>query len=86
MCKEKADIMEKKYKEEMVKRKKVHNMLEDMKGKIRVFCRIRPMNEKEKEMNCTSIIAIVDEFTVNLESKYGPKNYSFDACFGDSST
>jgi len=31
------EIVEVKYKEEQKKRKKLHNEIEDMKGKIRVF-------------------------------------------------
>lgn len=41
--------IEVKYKEEQVKRKKLHNELEDMKGKIRVFCRVRPLTSSELE-------------------------------------
>jgi kinesin family member C2/C3 len=37
-----------KYKEEQVKRKKLLNELEDIKGKIRVYCRIRPFSKTEK--------------------------------------
>ena len=39
-----------KYQNETVQRKKLHNVLEDMKGKIRVYCRVRPMNQKEVRM------------------------------------
>ena len=30
-------------------RKKYYNMVEDMKGKIRVYCRARPLSGSEKE-------------------------------------
>jgi kinesin family protein C2/C3 len=40
-------ILQAKFNEEIHRRKKLHNILEDMKGKIRVFCRIRPMSEPE---------------------------------------
>lgn len=30
-----------------VLRKKYYNMVEDMKGKIRVYCRVRPMSKDE---------------------------------------
>jgi hypothetical protein len=42
------DIVSTKYKEEQVKRKKLLNELEDMKGKVRVYCRIRPFTKTEK--------------------------------------
>jgi hypothetical protein len=33
-----------KYDYEQLIRKRLHNQIEDMKGKIRVFCRVRPMS------------------------------------------
>jgi hypothetical protein len=41
------DIVATKYKEEQVKRKKLLNELEDAKGKVRVYCRIRPFSKNE---------------------------------------
>lgn len=35
-----------------------------MKGKIRVYCRIRPLNEKESSEREKQMLATVDEFTV----------------------
>lgn len=35
------------YREEVIARKKAHNALEDAKGKIRVFARVRPLLEFE---------------------------------------
>jgi len=42
------DIVSTKYKEEQVKRKALLNELEDIKGKVRVYCRIRPFSKTEK--------------------------------------
>uniref|UniRef100_A0A0E0CU29 Kinesin motor domain-containing protein n=1 Tax=Oryza meridionalis TaxID=40149 RepID=A0A0E0CU29_9ORYZ len=36
-----------KYYEEMAKRKKLHNIVEETKGNIRVFCRCRPLSKDE---------------------------------------
>lgn len=41
--------LEKLYRDEQLLRKKYWNMMEDMKGKIRVFCRCRPMSSSELE-------------------------------------
>ena len=38
----------------------MHNMLEDLKGKIRVFCRVRPMNSVEKGRAATQIVRVAD--------------------------
>ena len=62
------DIVSTKYKEEQVKRKKLLNELEDMKGKIRVYCRIRPFSKSEKTdadraMPCVNI---TDEMSLSV--------------------
>jgi len=75
-------IMEDKYKDEMLKRKKLHNMIEDMKGKIRVYCRIRPPNQQEINMNSPVILNVVDELTLKVNTKHGPKTFNFDSVFG----
>lgn len=36
------------YNSERVLRKKYYNLIEDMKGKIRVYCRARPLSGSEK--------------------------------------
>ncbi|KAK6154063.1 hypothetical protein DH2020_013702 [Rehmannia glutinosa] len=56
--------MEALYKEEQVKRKRYFNMIEDMKGKIRVYCQLRPLSEKEISVKERNMLANVDEFTV----------------------
>ena len=52
--------IEQKYKQEVLKRKKLHNELEDMKGKIRVYARVRPLNKNEKDMGSPSVVDIPD--------------------------
>ncbi|XP_072995272.1 kinesin-like protein KIN-14I [Typha latifolia] len=52
------------YKEEQVLRKRYYNTIEDMKGKIRVFCRLRPLNEKEIVEREKNVLVSQDEFTV----------------------
>ncbi|KAL6530939.1 Kinesin-like protein KIN-14E [Orobanche hederae] len=56
--------MEALYKEEQVMRKRYFNMIEDMKGKIRVYCRVRPLSEKEIYLKERNVVAKVDEFTL----------------------
>lgn len=56
------EISEQKYKEEVKKRRKLHNEIEDMKGKIRVFARVRPINSKDSGGNW-NVIKIPDEMT-----------------------
>ncbi|XP_014520958.1 kinesin-like protein KIN-14I [Vigna radiata var. radiata] len=56
--------MELLYKEEQVLRKRYFNTIEDMKGKIRVYCRLRPLSEKEIANKERDSLNTVDEFTV----------------------
>ena len=70
-------------KDSVRQRKLLHNQLEDLRGKIRVFCRIRPMSEQEYQRNCVNITTIIDDFSFNVEANPGKlKKYSFDAIFG----
>ena len=48
-------------------RRKFYNELEDLKGKIRVFCRVRPLSGSEKERGCQEAVKCADEcVTVRL--------------------
>jgi len=40
-----------------------------MKGKIRVFCRVRPLNEHERQAGHIPVVTIVDHFTVKIKFK-----------------
>ncbi|XP_044983353.1 kinesin-like protein KIN-14E isoform X1 [Hordeum vulgare subsp. vulgare] len=42
-----CDDLKVKYHEEMAKRKKLHNIVQETKGNIRVFCRCRPLSKVE---------------------------------------
>eukprot|EP00439_Symbiodinium_sp_Y106_P076875 s2706_g15.t4 len=68
-------------------RRRIHNALEDLKGSIRVFCRIRPINKREKELQDVDVTELVDSMTVNTQKpSYGsiandPEQFNFDAVF-----
>lgn len=85
--KEKNQQKEQELKDSLRQRKLLHNQLEDLKGKIRVYCRIRPMNRTEVSKKCTNILTISDEFTVNTETKNGQiKPFVYDSVFGPNSS
>lgn len=66
----------------------MHNELEDSKGKIRLFCRVRPLTktELEREESKYMAIKIIDEFSLIISGKAGPRNYAFDSVFGPESS
>ncbi|KAM4129138.1 hypothetical protein ACJW30_02G221400 [Castanea mollissima] len=75
------------YKEEQVLRKRYFNTIEDMKGKIRVFCRLRPLNEKEISEKGKYALTWLDEFTVEHPWKDDkPKQHIYDRVFDGSAT
>lgn len=74
---------------EIDKRKELHNMLEDMKGRIRVFVRLRPMIESEKENNFEESLSKEDNRTCVMyrEDERGSfsKSWEFDHVFNGTS-
>ncbi|EFN56078.1 hypothetical protein CHLNCDRAFT_145586 [Chlorella variabilis] len=70
------------YRDEAIMRKKIFNQMEDMKGKIRVYCRVRPILQMEKDRGQTEAVMIPDELTIGLNWKGTKKEWSFDSVFG----
>lgn len=56
-------------------------MMEDMKGKIRVFARVRPMLGFEADRGHKNALNIPDELTLDHIWKDKKREYSFDAVF-----
>lgn len=63
-------------------RKKLHNTVEDLKGAIRVFCRVRPINSREKGLNDSEMTRQKDPMTLEIkETKGTVHTFNFDAVF-----
>lgn len=76
-----------KFKEEQTKRKDLLNELEDIKGKIRVYCRVRPFSRTEledidKKKMCMDIN---DQLSVTVHGRI-ENTYNFNNVFGIDST
>ena len=56
--------LEGKFKQEQALRKKYYNIIEDMKGKIRVYARCRPLSGSELERGNSSVVRFVDEVRI----------------------
>ena len=53
-----------------------------MKGKIRVFCRVRPPSDLELRRGGDEIVTEVeDEYSLNLNTARGTKSFLFDRVF-----
>ena len=63
------------------------NELEDIKGKIRVYCRIRPFSRTEKEdpAKMKMCVEINDSMSLTVHGRMSHM-YNFDSVFGTEST
>merc|ERR1712159_943371 len=78
--KEKESLM-KSYMREQKLRKKFYNQLEDMKGKVRVYCRVRPLNKKEKARGCQQCVSFKDDDTIIVTKDKKDFKFVFDVVF-----
>ncbi len=68
--------------DEALTRKKIFNQMEDLKGKIRVYCRVRPMLKFELDKGQKMALKIPDELSLEfMQTKDKKREYSFDAVF-----
>lgn len=63
-------------------RRKVHNAIEDLKGNLRVFCRVRPLNRREVELGDYEAVSVMDAMRVEVP-RYG--FFTFDSVFSPGS-
>lgn len=77
-----AGISEDELREAEFCRRRVHNAIEDMKGQIRVFCRVRPLNCKEVSEGDLPAVHVIDDMTLEV-----PRGglFSFDSVFAPGS-
>ncbi|CAA7061350.1 unnamed protein product [Microthlaspi erraticum] len=77
------------YKRVMEENRKLYNLVQDLKGNIRVYCRVRPFNPGQ-ETGLSSVEQIEEgTITMRLPSKYGKegrKPFMFNKVFGPSAT
>ncbi len=68
-------------------RRKLHNLVLELKGNIRVFCRIRPKSEKETREEAAPEPAVTANDRLNLiRIEAQSKNFEFDRVFGSLSS
>jgi hypothetical protein len=73
------------FNKEQIIRKRLHNEIEDMKGKIRVYLRVRPFSKSEAERGCTEAVTKDGKQSICVKGASGPdskKSYEFDSVFG----
>lgn len=83
---EENKLLTENYNSERVLRKKYYNMVEDMKGKIRVYCRARPLSTSEKSRGNFSVLKSPDEYSLQVDSQRGLKEFQYDQIFMEDSS
>ncbi|KAG7610527.1 Calponin homology domain [Arabidopsis suecica] len=78
------------YKRVLEENRKLYNLVQDLKGNIRVYCRVRPFLPGQ-ESGGLSAVEDIDEgtITIRVPSKYGKagqKPFMFNKVFGPSAT
>eukprot|EP00347_Sterkiella_histriomuscorum_P020786 403336463 len=87
------EIIKCKHQSEMYQRKMLHNQIEDMKGKIRVFCRVRPLSIEEEEKDQFGFVKVIDGLTIKvpipnqgMKGGYIQRDFEFDSIFDKDSS
>lgn len=86
---ERANHFEELYLKEREKRKKIEVEVMDLKGNIRVFCRVRPLLKVEIENGDTintCTYPLEGDISVKRSADFGPDNFEFDYVFQPHST
>uniref|UniRef100_A0A7S2L173 Kinesin-like protein n=1 Tax=Zooxanthella nutricula TaxID=1333877 RepID=A0A7S2L173_9DINO len=87
---EEAGAMQANYSAAMDDRKKLHNQILDLKGNIRVFVRVRPMNAKEKPTEPTgeATVSFRDDTNIGLfDAQHSRRKwFEFDQVFDPNSS
>jgi len=64
-----------------------HNQLQELKGALRVFCRVRPLNSRETKKGDHIAVDIPDAFTVVVTKPDNEKQvFNYDTIFGPTTT
>lgn len=77
------------YRRVLEENRKLYNQLQDLKGSIRVYCRVRPFLDGQPK--CLSSVDQIEEGSISIitPSKYGKegrKSFNFNKVFGPSAT
>ena len=77
--------IEENYRKEFKERKRLFNLVQELRGNIRVFCRIRPLDgDERKDGETTAVVSVGGENDeLRLTNAKGMvKNFEFDKVFG----
>ncbi|XP_051720352.1 kinesin-like protein KIFC3 [Ctenopharyngodon idella] len=82
------DLLEK-YRKEVALRRKYHEQLVELKGNIRVLCRVKPVLKEDQHEEGQAVVVTTDpnnESALTVLSKGKPKNFELDKVFHPQAT
>ncbi len=62
-------------------RRRLHNTIQDMKGNIRVYVRVRPILIQEKEKGISEIVKVESDSELVVNRNKQPRGFTFDRVF-----
>jgi len=80
-----------KYHKELAERKRLHNLVQELRGNIRVYCRVRPVSSRELENGgdegCRQCVQFPEDgISVEVRSAKKEKTFEYDQVFACDST
>ena len=80
-----------KYHKELAERKRLHNLVQELRGNIRVYCRVRPVSSRELENGgdegCRQCVQFPEDgISVEVRSAKKAKTFEYDQVFACDST
>jgi len=81
-----AQEWKEKYNIECDKRRKLHNLVQELKGNIRVYARVRPMTAAEAEMGCCLSFPGPDEIMIKNDDQGVKKTFQFNEILQQNAT
>lgn len=81
--------LKRRYQRELTERKRLHNLVQELRGNIRVFCRVRPPSKREKEHGGPELaecVSFPNDGEIKVVNGRKEKTWSFDRVFQYSSS
>lgn len=81
--------IKRRYQRELTERKRLHNLVQELRGNIRVFCRVRPPSKREKEhggRELAECVSFPNDGEIKVVNGRKEKTWSFDRVFQYSSS
>ena len=75
-----------KLKKEVVERRRLHNLVQELKGNIRVFCRVRPLSQKDVAAGQRPAVTFPGENEVSIDVGGKAQGFQYAAVFDPAST